>query len=147
MDLNVNTIEKPIKHTWGGRRPGAGRKKTPSKTLTDAIDNLDIEGIFKRLEDWSKGQEVVCPHCMEKTGRFTADTVALQSAIELLNRRLGKVPQSVNVDITERIQLDADQIAGVISKNLYGFLDYLAMNHPVELAQYVEERKLLPGGD
>ena len=38
------------------------------------------------------------------------DTVALQSALELLNRRLGKVPQQVQLDITETIQLDADQI-------------------------------------
>ena len=100
----------------GGRRPGAGRKKTPSKQLRDAIDGIDVEGIVKNLRDWAKGKEVICPHCLKNTGAHTADTVALQSAIELLNRRLGKVPQSVQLDITETIQLDADQCNALIER-------------------------------
>ena len=102
----------------GGRRPGAGRKKTPSKQLRDAIDGIDVESIVLSLREWAKGKEVVCPHCFEHTGAYTADTVSLQSAIELLNRRLGKVPQSVQLDVTETIQLDADQIESVLFKHL-----------------------------
>ena len=110
-----------IKATHGGRRPGAGRKKTPSRQLRDAIDNINVEEIVHNLKQWAKGKEVVCPHCNERTGCYTADTVALQSAIELLNRRLGKVPQSVQLGVTEMIQLDADQADKIwleaVSKN------------------------------
>lgn len=105
-----------IESKRGGRRPGAGRKKTPSKQLRDAIEGIDVEGIVKSLRDWAKGKEVYCPHCLKNTGKYTADTVALQSAIELLNRRLGKVPQSVQLDITETIQLDADQVMRLIER-------------------------------
>lgn len=127
-----------IKSKRGGRRPGAGRKKTPSTQLRDAIDNLDVEGIFKRLEEWAKGKEIVCPHCMAKTGQRTADTVALQSAIELLNRRLGKVPQSVSVDITERIELNADQVERLIERNVERFVEYLRIHHPGALTKLLE---------
>ena len=44
--------------------------------------------------------------------------MALQSAIELLNRRLGKVPQSVQLDITETVVLNADQIDQVLKNHL-----------------------------
>ena len=72
--------------------------------------------IVNNLKQWAKGKEVVCPHCGERTGAYTADTVALQSAIELLNRRLGKVPQSVQLDVTQTIQLTADQIDMLIER-------------------------------
>jgi hypothetical protein len=107
-----------IKPKHGGRRPGAGRKKTPSTQLKDAIQEINIPKIVKKLERWSQGKEVVCPHCQERTGVYVPDTVALQSALELLNRRLGKVPQQVQVDITETIQLNADQLEGVLRNNL-----------------------------
>ena len=105
-----------IKGKHGGRRPGAGRKKTPSTQLRDAIEAINVEEIVNNLREWAKGKEVICPHCNERTGAYTADTVALQSAIELLNRRLGKVPQSVQLDITETIQLSADQIDMLIER-------------------------------
>lgn len=107
----MNTI-----NTRGGRRPGAGRKKEPSRQLRDAIENINVEEIVASLKVWSKGKEIVCPHCLKRTECFIPDTVALQSAIELLNRRLGKVPQSVQVDITETIQLSADQIDLLIER-------------------------------
>ena len=94
----------------GGRRIGAGRKKTPTTQLRDAIDAINVPEIVEHLRDWSRGKEVICPFCNKNTGAYTADTVALQSAIELLNRRLGKVPQQVQLDVTETIQLSADQI-------------------------------------
>ena len=85
--------------TRGGRRPGAGRKKKVSTQLRDAIDNINVEEIIKNLQDWAKGKEIVCPSCDKPTGAYTADTVALQSAIELLNRRLGKPIQKQQLDI------------------------------------------------
>jgi len=100
----------------GGRRPGAGRKKEPGTQLRDAIGTVNIPKIVKNLERWSEGKEVICPHCLEKTGVYVPDTVALQSAIELLNRRLGKVPQQVQVDITEKIQLTGDQVDALIER-------------------------------
>ena len=100
---------KPISKR-GGRRPGAGRKKGLKRSFQDAIDGIKVDDLVKSLEHWAKGKEVICPHCNERTGCYTADTVALQSAIELLNRRLGKPAQQIKVDITETIQLSADQI-------------------------------------
>jgi len=100
----------------GGRRPGAGRKKTLGHTLRDAIDSIDCDRIFTQLDEWSKGKPVVCPHCFKDTGARTADTVALQSALELLNRRLGKSVQQVSIDITEQIVLSADQIDTILQR-------------------------------
>ena len=95
---------------------GSGRKKKPGTELRDAIGEVNIPKIVKNLEKWSEGKEVICPHCAERTGCYIPDTVSLQSALELLNRRLGKVPQSVQVDITETIQLSADQIDLLIER-------------------------------
>ena len=98
--------------------PGSGRPFEPKRLRKDAISKVDIDKIFKNLEKWSGGKEVICPKCLERTGVYVPDTIALQSAIELLNRRLGKVPQSVQLDITETIQLNADQIDQVLRNNL-----------------------------
>ena len=97
---------------------GSGPKKKAGTELKDAIGAVNLPKIVKNLERWSEGKEVVCPHCAERTGVYVPDTVALQSAIELLNRRLGKVPQQVQVDITEKIQLNADQIDQVMRNHL-----------------------------
>jgi hypothetical protein len=105
-----------IKSKRGGRRPGAGRKKGLKRSFRDAIDGIKVEELVKSLEQWAKGKEVICPHCNERTGAYTADTVALQSAIELLNRRLGKPPQSIQLDVTQTIQLSADQIDALIER-------------------------------
>jgi len=107
-----------IKGKSGGRRSGAGRKKEPSTQLKDAIGEVNLPKIVKNLERWSEGKEVVCPKCAERTGVYVPDTVALQSAIELLNRRLGKVPQQVQVDITEKVQFTADQIDTILNRLL-----------------------------
>ena len=96
---------------------GSGRKKLPGTELRDAIGEVNLPKIVKNLERWSEGKEVVCPCCSERTGIYIPDTVALQSAIELLNRRLGKVPQQVQVDITEKIQLTADQVDMLIERH------------------------------
>lgn len=94
-----------IKERRGGRRPGAGRKKKPSTQIKDAIDSININEIFEKLELWAKGEPVKCPYCGKDTGKFTADNVALESAKELLNRRLGKSVQrqelDVNVNVTQ----------------------------------------------
>ena len=100
----------------GGPRPGAGRKKTVKRQVIDAIGNIDCERIFKSLDEWSKGKPVICPHCLNDTGQRTADTVALQSAVELLNRRLGKPVAKQEVDITTNIVLTADQIDTILER-------------------------------
>jgi len=97
---------------------GSGKKKLPGRQLMDAIAEVNIPKIVKNLEKWSQGKEVICPHCTERTGIYVPDTVALQSALELLNRRLGKVPQSVQVDITETLQFNADQIDTILNRIL-----------------------------
>ena len=95
---------------------GSGPRFKPGRQLKDAIAEVNIPKIVKNLEKWSQGKEVICPHCMERTGICVPETVALQSALELLNRRLGKVPQSVQLDITESIQLSADQVDLLIER-------------------------------
>lgn len=107
-----------IKDNRGGRRAGAGRKKKPSTQLRDSIEAINIPKIVKNLEKWSQGHEVLCPWCQKMTGVYVPDTVALQSAIELLNRRLGKPAQKHEIDITTTIQLNADQIDQVIRNHL-----------------------------
>ena len=121
-----------IKDKRGGRRPGAGRKKEPSSQLRDAIQEVNLPKIVKNLERWSEGKEVVCPHCTERTGVYVPDTVALQSAIELLNRRLGKVPQQVQLDITEKIQLTADQCDALIERYRIAQLALLQQGEVIE---------------
>ena len=132
-----------IKEKRGGRRPGAGRKKTPSTQLKDAIDNLNVTEAFKRLETWAKGEPVICPWCNKNTGKRTADTVALQSNLEIINRKLGKVPQSVQVDITETINLNADQLETVLHRHLPQIVE-LYRQEIIPLLGNYEGKKLLP---
>lgn len=114
--------------------PGSGRPKEPRQLVKDAVQGINVATIFKQLKEWAKGKPVYCPYCNKDTGIYTADTVALQSAIELLNRKLGKPVQQVNVDITETIQLTADQIDLVIS------------NHPVLKFLYQQYQLLITQG-
>ena len=95
---------------------GSGPRFKPGRQLKDAIAEVNIPKIVKNLEKWSQGKEVICPHCFKDTNVYVPDTIALQSALELLNRRLGKVPQSVQLDITESIQLNADQVDLLIER-------------------------------
>jgi len=89
---------------------GSGPKKKAARQLRDSIGEVNLDKIVKNMERWSEGKEVVCPKCLEHTGVYVPDTIALQSALELVNRKLGRVPQQVQVDSTETIQLSADQI-------------------------------------
>lgn len=100
----------------GGK--GSGRPKEPKRLAKEALDSIDTEEIFANLHVWAMGKPVICPYCDRDTGARTADPVALQSNLELLNRKLGKVPQQVQVDLTERIQLNADQIDQVMRNHL-----------------------------
>ena len=120
----------------GGR--GSGRRKEPSRLFKDAIERIDDHEIIESLMSWAKGREVVCPHCNEHTGAFTADTVALQSAIELLNRKRGKVPQNLQVDVTERIELSADQIDVLIEKHLPALAVLVAERYHLALPEPIE---------
>ena len=117
---------------------GSGPRKQVKGQLRDAIDNINVEEIIGSLREWAKGKEIVCPHCNRPTGAYTADTVALQSAIELLNRRLGKVPQSVQVDVTEHVQLSADQIDTLLFNRFGITID--------DVRSYIEGKRLLTEG-
>ena len=112
---------------------GSGRKKLPKRLFKDAIERIDDTEIIDSLMTWARGKEVVCPHCNESTGCYTADTVALQSALELLNRKRGKVPQSVQLDITEKIQLSADQVDLIIEKHLPGLVSLISERYKVNI--------------
>ena len=122
--------------------PGSGRPYEPKRQLKDAIASINIPKIVKNLEKWSTGHEVTCPHCQERTGVYVPDTVALQSAVELLNRRLGKPVQRQEIDITQTIQLNADQLDNVLRNHLPQVVEmYLH-----EIIEIIESRKLLPRG-
>ena len=98
----------------GGK--GSGRPKEPKQLAKEAVGREDVDKLFQRLHEWAEGKPVICPHCFKDTGARTADTIALQSTLELLNRILGKVPQQVQLDITEKIQLTADQVDLLIER-------------------------------
>ena len=122
--------------------PGSGRPYEPKRQLKDAIEAINIPKIVKNLEKWSQGHEVTCPHCQERTGVYVPDTVALQSAVELLNRRLGKPVQRQEIDVTTTIQLNADQLDNVLRNHLPQVVEM----YKGEILQILEETKLLTGG-
>jgi len=122
---------------------GSGRTKLPKRQFKDAIQDINVAEIVKSLTTWSKGKEVICPFCNRNTGAYTADTVALQSAIELLNRRLGKPVQKHEVDITETIQLNADQWDTVLRNRLPQLVEMFK----AEILEILTQRALLPPGE
>ena len=103
------------KGKWGGVRPGAGRKRSLRLEWRDAIDNIDVAGLVKKLEEYAEGKPVICSVCGNECGRLP-DTLAIQAAIELLNRRLGKPVQKTELDITERIVLTSVQIEKIMQR-------------------------------
>ena len=103
--------------------PGSGRPYEPKRQLKDAIEAINIPKIVKNLEKWSTGHEVTCPKCLERTGVYVPDTVALQSAVELLNRRLGKPVQRQELDITSHVQFNADQLDMILENHLPQIVD------------------------
>ena len=119
---------------------GSGRKKLPKRLFKDAIQNIDDSEIIDSLMTWARGKEVVCPSCGKATGAYTADTVALQAAIELLNRKRGKVPQQVQLDVTENVQITGDQADLWIAEHLFGLLRLIAEKYRIDL------RPMLPEG-
>ena len=116
---------------------GSGRKKLPKRLFKDAIQNIDDSEIIESLRVWARGKQVICPSCGTPTGAYTADTVALQAAIELLNRKRGKVPQQVQLDITEKIQLTADQVDMLIERYRIAQLALLQQGEVID-AEYKE---------
>ena len=120
---------------------GSGPKKKVSRQLKDAIDDINVEEILSNLQQWAKGKSVICPFCNRDTGAYTADTVALQSAIELLNRRLGKPLQKQELSITETIQLSADQIDMVLKNHLPQIVEL----YKTEITGLLNEGKYIEG--
>jgi hypothetical protein len=121
----------------GFRRTKRYKTKSLQELEKDIADKAPY--IVEELEKLTR--PFPCTHCGNETRIIDKDV-----GMYLVDRALGKPKQKQEVDITENIQLSADQIAGVISKNLPGFLSYLAMNHPTELIAFVQEMKLLPSG-
>lgn len=113
---------------------GSGRKKKPGRVLRDAIEEINIEEILSNLQDWAKGKPVICPNCGKDTLACTADTVALQSAIELLNRKLGK-PIQKSISLSASIQLSGDDC------------DELAERFGIAKLWELKNKGLLPEGD
>ena len=104
-----------VKSKRGGARPGAGRPKTAKTLLKEQKSQIDVDAMFRLLNRWAKGTKVICPHCMQDTGKRTGDAVALESVKELLNRSLGKSVQK-SIDITASIELSADQIDMILER-------------------------------
>ena len=98
---------------WGGKRVNAGRRKEPFTSLKDAISNLqgDIPTIIEKLKVLAYGEPVICPKCGESVGINKIDRDA---AIYLIDRVLGKPKQVSEVDVTQRIELTADQCATLL---------------------------------
>lgn len=118
---------------------GSGPRFKPGRQLKDAIAEVNIPKIVKNLEKWSSGKEVTCPHCLKSTNVYVPDTIALQSALELLNRRLGKVPQSVQLDITETIQLNADQVDMLIERYQIAMKATISPGERLALSQGIDK--------
>ena len=121
------------KGKWGGVRPGAGRKRSLRLEWRDAIDNIDVAGLVKKLEEYAEGKPVICSVCGNECGRLP-DTLAIQAAIELLNRRLGKPTQRTELDITERIVLTSVQIEKIMQR--YQLAQRLMLPAPVSEASH-----------
>jgi len=97
----------------GGRRLGAGRPKKQKTELRESLLQLqdDLPTIIERLKRLAYGEPVICPKCGASVGINKIDRDA---AIYLIDRVLGKPKQVSEVDVTERIELTADQCAALL---------------------------------
>jgi hypothetical protein len=121
----------------GFRRTKRYKTKSLQELEKDIADKAPY--IVEELEKLTK--PFPCPHCGNEIRIIDKDV-----GMYLVDRALGKPNQKQEVDITENIQLNADQVAGVISRNVPRFLSYLAANHPSELIAFVQQMKLLRSG-
>jgi len=97
-------------------KPTAGFRKT-KKYKTEALQELEQDiarkapDFFEELEKYVKPFN--CPHCGNEI-----QVIDKEVAMYLLDRALGKPKQKHEVDITETIQLNADQIDDVVRNHL-----------------------------
>ena len=97
-------------------KPTAGFRKT-KKFKTEALQELEQDiarkapAFFEELEKYVK--PFFCPHCGNEI-----QVIDKEVAMYLLDRALGKPKQKHEVDITETIQLNADQIDDVVRNHL-----------------------------
>ena len=88
-------------------------KKLEGKTLAEIERELAfrVPDFVKRLEELTKVQ--YCPSCGVPVRGVDRDAL-----IYLIDRAMGKPKQTQQLDITQTIQLNADQIDQVIRKHL-----------------------------
>jgi len=97
-------------------KPTAGFRKT-KKYKTETLQELEQDiaskapAFFEELERYVK--PFSCPHCGNEI-----QVIDKEVAMYLLDRALGKPKQKHEVDITETIQLNADQIDDVVRNHL-----------------------------
>ena len=84
--------------TAGGKREGAGRRKTLSTLMKEAIsnDSQNLPAYFKALSEQAlREKEVVCPHC--KGGFVVKIAGDRESITYLIDRHMGKAKQQVDI--------------------------------------------------
>jgi len=93
------------------RKPGAGRKKSPTKLLTEALARADqkFPEMYEALQDIALGSNktVICPDCGREIVVYgcSPDKDVL---IYLVDRRLGKPHQSIDQRIKAAVLVTAD---------------------------------------
>ena len=88
-------------------------KKLEQRTLAEIERELTyrVPDLLKRLEELTKVS--YCPSCGNPVHGVDRDAI-----IYLIDRAMGKPKQTQQLDITQTIQLNADQIDQVIRKHL-----------------------------
>lgn len=118
--------------------PKAGFRRTgrrKSKTLQELEQELALKapGIVAELEKLTKPIE--CPSC-----GHTIKVIDKDVGMYLVDRVMGKPKQRQELDITQSIQLNADQIDSVIKRHLPQVVE---MYKP-EIIALIDQGKLLP---
>lgn len=134
-----NNVKPPPRNPWGVK----GSPKTRLRNIRRSIGALQIElesnligspqdavtAFAKTLPDlllelykMARGKPAICPFCKKAHPRLREpDREALFYA---LDRILGKVRQIAEVDITQRIELSADQCLALLEKAKQADLDF-----------------------
>ena len=116
--------------------PRAGFRRTKlykTKSLQELERDIANKApyIVEELEKLTK--PFPCPHCGNEIRIIDKDV-----GMYLVDRALGKPKQKQEIDVTQTIQLSADQIDELLTKHEPQFIAWLADRHP--------ELKLLPSG-
>lgn len=90
-----------------GVKGKSGRKKSNIRTLKDALTKLegDLPSIVEKLKSLAFGRKVECPFCHKELPILKPDR---EAAIYLIDRIMGRPKQIAETNITQTIQLKAD---------------------------------------